>query len=148
MTQLERTIKQILSERQRMANQEKTQRETERVTDQRTRQYTEEFDSLYKGIEVVEQIEREFVEWADQCTMDDARGEVTDGVGFYQHLLQKARSTYQKFREEGYEAQTAFDKGISDLTYWIERSMQRETGGTIYLNHSPQFLSRMRKMSW
>ena len=148
MTQLEKTIKQILSERSRTANHEKCQREAGRTVDQRTRQYTEEFDSIYRGIETIEQIEREFVEWADQCTIDDERKEIADGTGFYQHLLQKARFAYQRFREEGYEPQTAFDKGTSDLTRWIEDSTQKAGGGTIYLNYSQQFLSRMRKMSW
>ncbi|MBU0459731.1 MAG: hypothetical protein KJ597_01780 [Nanoarchaeota archaeon] len=148
MTQLEKTIKQILSERQRTANQDRTRSEIENAVDQRTRQYNEEFDSIYKGIDVVKQIEKEFVEWADQCTIDDAREEVTNGAGFYQHLLQKAHSAYQRFREEGYEPQTAFDKGTSNLTRWIEDSTQKAGGGTIYLNYSQQFLSRMRKMSW
>ena len=147
MTQLERTIKQILSERRRMANQEKSQSEAKRATDQRTRHYTEEFDSIYKRIESAGQIEREFVEWADKCKIDDAKEEVTDAAGFYQHLLQKARCAYQRFREEGYEQQTAFDKGTADLTRWIQKSYEEKGEGTIYLNHSPEFLHRLRHMA-
>lgn len=147
MTQLERTIKQILSERNRAANQEKSPSEVELAVTQRTRQYLKEFDSLYQIIEARGQIEREFVAWADQCKIDDERKEIVNGAGFYQHLLQKAHTAYQRFREEGYEPQTAFDKSTADLTYWIESSTQKESGGTIFLNHSPQFLSRMRKMA-
>jgi hypothetical protein len=144
MTQLEKTIKQILSQRTKTV---RNKRESEDVVDPGTRQYTEEFDSIYKGIEAVEQIKREFIEWADQCTIDDGREEITDGTEFYQLLLQGAHSDYQKFREEGYEPQTAFDKSTADLTRWIQSSTQKVAGGTIYLNHSPQFLSRMRKLA-
>ena len=147
MTQLERTIKQILSERNRAANREKSQSEVELAVTQRTRQYAEEFDSLYKKIEAIEEIKREFVAWADQCKIDDERKEIVDGTGLYQHLLQKAHIAYQRFREEGYEPPTAFDKGTVDLTGWIEGSTQKASGGTIFLNYSPQFLSRMRKLA-
>ena len=139
MTQLEKTIKQILSERARAANQEKSRDEAELVVTQRTKHYVNEFDSLYRRIEAIGQIEREFVVWADQCKIDDARKEIVDGRGFYQHLLQKARTAYQRFREEGYEPRAAFDKGTADLTRWIEDSTQKASGGTIYLNHSPEF---------
>ncbi len=146
MTKLEETIQQILSERQRIANQERTQSEAERVIDQRTRQYTEEFDSLYRRIEAIEQIEKEVINWAGRCTIDDERKEIADGAGFYQHLLQNARTDYRTFREKGYEPQTAFDNSTVDLTRWIEKSTQETTGRTIYLNHSPEFLHRLRHM--
>lgn len=146
MTQLEKTIEQILSERMRIANQEKTQREAEKVVGPRIRKYTKEFDSIYQGIPSIGQIEMEFIGWANQCKIDDERKEIADGAEFYQNLLQKARSTYQKFREEGYEPKTAFDNGTEDLICWIKNSTQKASGGTIYLNYSPEFLHRLRHM--
>lgn len=73
MTQLERTIKQILSERMKTANLEGSQRDAQRALDQRSKRYDEEFDSIYRDTESIEQIGTEFVEWADQCTIDDKR---------------------------------------------------------------------------
>jgi len=148
MTKLQRIINQILSERQRTVNQVRAQRETERAANQKTKHYLDEFDSIYQRIEALDQIRREFVGWADQQTIDDARGEITDGEGFYQHLLQKASSAYQRFREEGYDSQAAFDKGTTDFTHWIQTSYDKKGEGTIYLNHSPNFLRRLEKMSW
>ena len=146
MTQLERTIKRILAERNKAANQEKIRDEAELTVVQKTRYYSKEFDSLYRQIEAIEQIEREFVAWADHCKIDDARKEVVDGNGFYQHLLRGAHIAYQRFREEGYEPQTAFDKGTANLTRWIEGSTKQSSGGILYLNHSQEFLHRLREI--
>ena len=147
MTQLETTINQILSERNSVANREMAQKETRESDERRTQQYAQEFDSIYGQISSIGQIEAEFVEWANQCTINDERKEIVDGTGLYKHLLKKARIAYQRFREEGYEHQTAFDKGSRELSMWIQDSAQKASGGTIYLNHSQQFLSRMRKLA-
>lgn len=146
MTQLERTIAQLLSERQKNNQQEEIRKNIKEADDRKIQQYVQEFDSIYQQIKSLGQMEKELIKWVDQGQVDDARKEIVDGAGFYQHLLQKARSAYQTFREEGYEPQTAFDKGTADLTHWIEYSTQKASGGTIYLNHSPGFLHRLRHM--
>jgi len=145
MTRLERTIIQLLSEKERVVNQEMTIQETKAADNQRTQQYVQEFDSIYQSIKSVGQMETTFVKWANQHEMDDARKEIIDGAGFYQHLLRTTRSAYQTFREEGYERQTAFDKATSDLTKWIEKAYHEKGEGVIYLNYSPEFLHRLRR---
>lgn len=111
------------------------------------RKYESEFQKLYDSIENMDSISSELIEWADQQKIDDARGTIGDGEGFYGNLISSAKSAYQHHREEGYEPQTAFDKGTYELISWISRSQQRNKGGIIYLNHSLAFLSRMRKIA-
>ena len=146
MTKLEQTIKQLFAQRTQLTNQEKTNTEKKNAEDKKARRYDVEFNSIYKEIKSIDKIEQEFIEWANKCNIDDRRKEITDGNGYYKHLLAEAHQAYQKFREEGYEIQTAFDKGTIDLIHWIKLSTEKATGGTIYLNHSQQFLSRIRHM--
>ena len=145
MKNLEGTIHQIISERKRNADPVKSQPFVKQAIDPKKRKYAKEFNSLYRRIGSVEQIEVEFIAWVDRCKIDDEKKEVVDGKSFYQRLLTKARSAYERFREEGYEPQAAFDKGTEGLTTWIQDSYEKASGGTIYLNYPASFLSRMRK---
>ncbi len=147
MTRLEQTIKQLISDREKMTHRAESQKEAQRAVDQKTKRYADEFDSAYRSIALIGQVEQEFIRWADGCVIDDARKEAVGGAGLYQHLIQRARAEYQRLREDGYESPTAFDRGTADLTRWFVDSTQKASGGTIYLNHSPQFLSRLRKLA-
>ncbi len=147
MAQLEKTIKQILAERTCATERKDTQSEAELIAEENALHYTAEFNKQYCVIHGIRQMEREFIAWANQCTIDDGRNEIKDGAGVYNNLLQEAHAAYRQFREQGYEQPTAFDKATTGLASWMHDAAHQKSGGTIFLNHSPQFLSRMRKLA-
>lgn len=146
MTKLEKTINQLISEKERLTNLAEKQKISEYNENKKKQEYVSEFNNIYDKIKDIDIVKSQFIIWANSCKIDDYLREITDGSGFYDHLLHEAKSCYQKYGEKGYESWAAFDKGTEVLIEWIIKSRETNPEGTIYLNHSPAFLHRLRHM--
>ncbi len=110
--------------------------------------YCPEFDAIYNrriSPELSEEAIKIFVNWANKQKIDDYNRVITDGMSFYQLLIQEAQKKYLRFIKEGYEPESAFDKSISTLIQWLERSTNEGTG-TIFINYPPASYHRLRHM--
>jgi hypothetical protein len=108
------------------------------------REHKKEFDSLYNNIPMIMQTRNDFARWADAQEIDDATNKIRNGMDFYEDLLHNAHDLYHKYRIEGYEQGTAFDKSTTTIIHWIEKSVIAKEKLRIYINYPPAFMHRIR----
>lgn len=144
---LEKTIQDIFKQ---IHNEEEKSTETiERENREREKQkYICEFDSRFKRVNGIEEAKYMLISWADKQEINDARKIVHDGASFYAHLVRSTQEAYMRFRNEGYCIVDSFEKATSDFERWVIKSLEkRNVRGQIYLNHTPEFIHRLIKLS-
>ena len=148
MTELEKTINRIMSERRRAEEKREIAQNLEAGRKRAEQLYAKEFDAIYQAIGSMENIRDEFIVWADECRISDGNDMIKDGQGFYEHLLSQAQRQYVSSRQQGLGQAPSFDRSTEGIAMWIQESQDKRPGGTIYVNHTRDYMRRIRKMEW